>query len=325
MTPNFLLRRPRRLRATPALRALVRETTLSPADLVAPFFVRPGRGQRRPVKSMPGVFQLSTDELAREVRKLKSAGVPALILFGIPDRKDAKGSGAWARNGIVQQAVKAAKDAAPELAVITDVCLCEYTDHGHCGVIRNRGVDNDATLPLIARAAVSHAEAGADVVAPSGMMDGGVGAIRAALDGAGRTGVPILAYSAKYASSFYGPFRDAAESPPKFGDRSGYQMDPANGDEAMLEIQLDLEQGADAVMVKPAHAYLDIIRRAKERFSVPVAAYHVSGEYSMIQAAAERGWIDGKRAAVEVLTSIKRAGADFILSYFAPAISDLIS
>lgn len=302
----------RNLRRSAGLRRLVRETELLPEDFVMPYFVRPGRGVRAPIPSMPGQYQLSIDELVREARGLARAGVGSVILFGIPPRKDPRGSGAWARRGIVQQAVRALKDALPDLVVITDVCLCEYTDHGHCGVLRNAEVDNDATLPLLVRVAASHAEAGADVVAPSGMMDGAVGALRRALPK-----TPILAYAAKYASSFYGPFRQAAESAPRFGDRSGYQMDPANAEEALREIDLDIREGADIIMVKPALAYLDILRRAKEKFGWPTAAYNVSGEYAMVRAAGERGWIDEKKAVLEILTSIKRSGADFILTYFA--------
>ncbi len=304
--------RMRRLRSSSAIRDLVRETRLTPGCLVAPLFVRPGRGERRPIASMPGQAQLTRDLLAREAKDLHARGLRSVLLFGIPARKDARGSGAYARNGIVQQAVKAVKDAAPELLVITDVCLCEYTSHGHCGVLVDRRVDNDRTLPLLVRTAASQTEAGADVVAPSGMMDGAVAAIRRALP---RT--PILAYAAKFASSFYGPFRDAAESPPQFGDRSTYQMDPANGGEALREIELDLKEGADVVMVKPALAYLDILRRAKEKFGVPMAAYNVSGEYAMVKAAAQRGWIDERKITLEILTSIKRAGADMILTYHA--------
>jgi porphobilinogen synthase len=273
---------------------------------------------------MPGQYQFSVKRLAAEARDLAARGLNAVLLFGIPGSKNAKGSGAWARDGIVPRAVKAVKDAAPGTVVITDVCLCEYTDHGHCGIIRKRGaswrIDNDATLPLLKRTAVAHAAAGADIVAPSGMMDGAVGAIRAALPH-----TPILSYAAKYASSFYGPFRDAAESPPKFGDRSSYQMDPANGDEAMREIAQDLGEGADAIMVKPALAYLDIVRRARERFNVPLAAYNVSGEYAMIKAAAERGWIDVRPAVLEVLTGIRRAGADLVVTYHAREVADLLA
>jgi porphobilinogen synthase len=298
----------RNTRKTPSLRRLVRETELSPSDFVMPYFVRSGQ------------FQLSIDELVKEARGLAKTGVESVILFGIPDRKDERGSGAYAKGGIVQQAVKALKDAVPELLVITDVCLCEYTDHGHCGLVRGKSVDNDSTLPLLQKTAASHVEAGADIVAPSGMMDGVVGALREALPDA-----TILAYAAKYSSAFYGPFRQAAESAPKFGDRRTYQMDPANADEALREIRLDLEEGADIIMVKPALAYLDVLRRARETFGVPTAAYNVSGEYSMIKAAAERGWIDEKQAVLEVLTSIKRAGAGFILTYFARGAAQWIS
>jgi len=306
----------RRLRRTSALRDLVRETSLGPDDLVMPYFVRHGKRIRSPIASMPGQHQFSVDELVKDVRSL---GVPAVVLFGIPKTKDERGSEAWARNGIVQQAVRALKAETDKL-VITDVCLCEYTDHGHCGVVRQGRVENDATLPLLARIAESHVEAGADVVAPSAMMDCQVAAIRASL-----SETPILAYSAKYASSFYGPFREAAESPPKFGDRTAYQMDPPNSDEAMREIQLDLEEGADIIMVKPALAYLDIVRRAKERFGCPTAAFNVSGEYAMVRAAGERGWIDERRVVLEILTSIRRAGADFILSYFAREVSEWLT
>jgi porphobilinogen synthase len=304
--------RMRNLRRTPQLRKLVRETVLSPDDFVMPYFVRPGRGVRAPIPSMPGQFQLSVDELVKEARFLVKAGVDSVILFGIPPGKDARGTGAWARNGIVQQAVRALKDALPDLLVITDVCLCEYTDHGHCGLLKGREVDNDSTLPLLQKVAVSHVDAGADVVAPSGMMDGVVAALREALPK-----TTILSYAAKYASAFYGPFRQAAESAPRFGDRQAYQMDVANAEEALREVDLDLGEGADIIMVKPALAYLDILRRVREKFGCPTAAYAVSGEYSMIRAAAERGWIDEKRIVIESLTSIKRAGADFILTYFA--------
>jgi porphobilinogen synthase len=310
----------RNLRKSPGLRRLVRETELGPENLVMPYFVRPGKGVRSPIPSMPGQHQLSIDELVREARALVRTGVGSVILFGIPARKDPRGSGAWARGGIVQQAVRALKDALPDLVVITDVCLCEYTDHGHCGVLRDGDVDNDATLPLLARIAASQVEAGADVVAPSGMMDGAVAALRRALP---RT--PILAYAAKYASAFYGPFRQAAESAPRFGDRAGYQMDPANAEEALREIDLDIREGADIIMVKPALAYLDVLRRAKEKFGWPTAAYNVSGEYAMIRAAGERGWIDEKKVVLEVLTSIKRSGADFILTYFAREAAEWIA
>ena len=310
----------RNLRQSPGMRKLVRETELSPDDFVMPYFVRPGKGVRQPISSMPGQFQFSVDELVKECRALAKTGVGSLILFGIPATKDAKGTGGWAKNGIVQQAVKAVKDAVPELVVITDVCMCEYTDHGHCGILKGREVDNDATLPILQKIAVSHVEAGADVVAPSGMMDGVVGALRTALPKA-----TILSYAAKYASAFYGPFRQAAESAPQFGDRQQYQMDSANSDEALREIDLDLREGADIIMVKPALAYLDIIRRAKEKFGCPMAAYNVSGEYAMIKAAGERGWIDEKRVILEILTSIKRSGSDFILTYFAREAAEWIS
>jgi len=309
--------RMRRLRRTEALRRLVRETRLSADQLVLPLFVRPGKGVRRPIASMPGNFQLSVDELVKECREAAGLGIPAVLLFGIPSSKDPVGSEGYAPGGIVQQAVRAVKDAVPELAVVTDVCLCEYTDHGHCGVIADGAVDNDATLELLARMALSHARAGADMVAPSDMMDGRVGAVRAGLDEQGFDQVPIMAYSAKYASSFYGPFRDAAESPPQFGDRRGYQMDPPNGDEALREVALDIDEGADIVMVKPALAYLDIIWRVKQAFGVPVAAYNVSGEFSMVKAAAANGWLDERAIALEILTAIHRAGADILITYFA--------
>ena len=299
---------------------MVRETELTPSDLVQPYFVRPGRGVRKPIASMPGQFQWSVDALAKEVKSLRHLGIPSILLFGIPKKKDARGSGAYAKNGIVQQAVKAVKDADPKLTVITDVCLCEYTTHGHCGMVVKRRIDNDSTLPLLSRTAASHVEAGADMVAPSGMMDGAVRAIRQSVDQ-----TPILSYAAKYASAFYGPFRDAAESPPQFGDRSSYQMDPANTDEALREIALDLREGADIIMVKPALAYLDVVRRAKERFGCPIAAYNVSGEYAMVKAAGERGWIDEKKVALEILTSIKRAGANFLFTYFARAAAKWLS
>ena len=314
----FPQERPRRLRATPGLRALVRETVLRPDDFVMPFFVRPGKGLKRPIKSMPGQFQLSVDELVKAAAPLASAGVPGVILFGIPDQKDAKARGAYAKGGIIQKAARALKDRYPDLTVMADLCFCEYTDHGHCGVVRkDGGIDNDATLELAAVTAVSQAEAGCDVVAPSGMMDGQVAAIRKALDGSGFQETPILAYAVKYASGFYGPFRDAAESPPKFGDRSTHQMDPANVREALREAALDVEEGADMVMVKPALPYLDVLAAVRASCPVPVAAYCVSGEYAMIKAAAANGWIDEKRVTLEALTSIRRAGADFILTYHA--------
>ncbi len=314
---SFPATRLRRLRRTEALRRLVRETRLSPDQLVLPLFVRPGTQVRRPIESMPGCFQLSTDELVKECQGVAEAGVPAVLLFGIPPAKDSVGTEAYAERGIVQRSVRAIKKELPDLLIITDVCLCEYTDHGHCGVVHNGEVDNDATLELLGRMALSHAQAGVDMVAPSDMMDGRVGAIRKALDAEGFVQTPIMSYAAKYASSFYGPFRDAAESPPQFGDRRGYQMDPPNSDEALREVALDLEEGADIVMVKPALPYLDIIRRVKDKFGVPTAAYCVSGEYAMIKAAAEKGWLDERRATLEVLTSIRRAGADVLITYHA--------
>jgi porphobilinogen synthase len=296
---------------------MIRETRLAPEDFIQPYFVCPGRDVKKPVGAMPGVAQMSVDHIAREARETYAAGVPAVILFGIPQRKDAQGSEAWNDNGEVQRAIREIKEHVPGLAVITDVCMCEYTDHGHCGAVVGSEIDNDASLELLVREALSHARAGADMVAPSDMMDGRVGAIRTALDDNGFTHLPIMAYSAKFASAFYGPFREAAESTPQFGDRRSYQMDPPNGDEAMREIALDLEEGADIVMVKPALAYLDLIYRAKHEFNVPIAAYNVSGEYSMIRAAGINGWLDEERATMEVLTGIKRAGADMILTYFA--------
>ncbi|MBI5810715.1 MAG: porphobilinogen synthase [Deltaproteobacteria bacterium] len=314
---NFPIYRPRRLRRTEALRRLVRETTLNPDDLILPIFVRYGKGVRKPIKSMPGHFQLSVDQIKKEAREIASLGIPGVILFGIPERKDATGSSASDPDGPVQRAVAAIKDASPKLIVITDVCMCEYTSHGHCGVIKNNDVDNDATLELLSDEAVSHANAGADMVAPSDMMDGRVKAIRGALDENGYKDIPIMSYAVKYASAFYGPFREAAESTPKSGDRRSYQMDPPHSDEAMREAAEDIEEGADIVMVKPALPYLDIIRRIKVETGYPVAAYSVSGEFSMIKAAGEKGWIDGERAMMESLVSIKRAGADMILTYFA--------
>jgi porphobilinogen synthase len=309
--------RPRRLRTTSALRALVRETALDAGDFVLPLFVRPGKGEKRPISSMPGHFQYSVDEAVKAAGEAVKLGVPAVILFGIPDKKDAKASGAYASDGIVQRAARAIKDKYPELLLIADLCFCEYTDHGHCGIVKNGKVLNDPTLELAAKTAVSQAKAGFDVVAPSGMMDGVVASMRRALDGEGLEDTPILAYSAKYASAFYGPFREAAESPPSFGDRSGYQMDPANFDEALREVVLDVEEGADMVMVKPAMPYLDVLRAVKDRFGLPTAAYQVSGEFAMIKAAAAKGWVDERRIVLESLTSIKRAGADFILTYYA--------
>src|SRR5438445_702410 len=313
--------RMRRLRYHPLVRSLVRETQLSVNDLILPLFVRPGRGIKKEIPSMPGNHQLSVDCLVDEVGQAVELGLKTFILFGIPEEKDAVGSSAVDDDGIVQQALRALRSAHPDILLITDECFCEYTDHGHCGVLTDHGgrrdVDNDATLPLLAQQCISHARAGADLVAPSGMLDGMVRAIRHGLDAAGFAWLPILSYAAKYASGFYGPFRDAAESPPQFGDRGGYQMDPANSDEALREVALDLAEGADIIMVKPALAYLDIIRRVKDRYGVPVAAYNVSGEFAMVKAAGQKGWIDERRVTLEILTSIKRAGADIILTYFA--------
>jgi porphobilinogen synthase len=306
------------------MRALVRETRLDPANFVLPLFICPGEGIRRPIRSMPPQCQLSIDSAVEECRDIRSLGIGGVILFGLPESKDEEASGAYDDQGIVQRAIRAIKGEARDLLVITDVCNCEYTSHGHCGRVVDGDVDNDSTLEWLAKGAVSHARAGADIVAPSDMMDGRVAAIRAALDGAGFTGIPILSYAAKFASVFYGPFREAAESAPQFGDRRSYQMDPANGREAMREIELDLEEGADMIMVKPALAYLDLIREARNRFDVPISAYQVSGEYSMIMAAAANGWIDLERAMMETLTSIRRAGADFILTYFAKPAARLL-
>ncbi len=307
----------RRLRRSERLRRLVRETRLSPSDFVYPLFVVHGQDVREEIPSMPGQYHLSLDRLAAEAEELRSLGVPAVLLFGLPASKDEAGSEAYAEDGIVQQAVRALKSADPELVVITDVCLCEYTSHGHCGVIVDGEVNNDVSLDLLARTAVSHARAGADIVAPSDMMDGRVAAIRAALEDAGCANTPIMSYAAKYASAFYGPFREAAESAPQFGDRRGYQMDPPNAREALREIEADVAEGADIVMVKPALAYLDVLSKARERFDLPLAAYNVSGEYAMVHAAARNGWLDGPRVVLEVLTAIKRAGADVIITYHA--------
>ena len=315
--PQFPQYRPRRLRRTDGLRRLVRETRVDVADLIQPYFVTTGSGVRRPVGSMPGVSQTSVDELIRDARDAAHLGIPAVLLFGIPDDKDERGSSGWADEGVVQQAVRALKQELPELVVITDVCLCEYTSHGHCGVLHDGTVDNDATLELLARQALSHARAGADVIAPSDMMDGRVGTIRRTLDADGFHDVAILSYAAKYASAFYGPFREAAGSTPQVGDRRGYQMDPANAAEALREARLDIEEGADMIMVKPAHTYLDIIWRVKEATGYPVCAYHVSGEYAAIMAAGRNGWIDAERAFLETLTAIRRAGADQIVTYWA--------
>jgi porphobilinogen synthase len=303
---------------------MVRETKLSPHDFIYPLFVTHGKGVKKEISSMPGNFQQSIDNIVKDCEEIKSLGIPAVILFGIPEHKDEVGSEAYSDDGIVQHAIKAIKHKLPELIVITDVCLCEYTSHGHCGLIKNGVVQNDATLELLARESVSHAKAGADMVAPSDMMDGRVGAIREALDSEGFYDIPIMAYAAKYASSFYGPFREAAESTPQFGDRRSYQMDPPNSREALREVALDIDEGADIVMVKPALSYLDIIYQVKQQFNLPVAAYNVSGEFSMIKAAAKMGWIDGERAMLESLVSMKRAGADMILTYFAKEAAALL-
>jgi len=315
--PGFPVTRLRRLRKNAALREMFRETHLHRSDLIYPVFVVEGDGIKKEISSMPGQFQMSIDNVIRECEELQRLGLNSILLFGIPAEKDEVGSDAYDENGIIQKALRAIKKEFPEIVAITDVCLCEYTSHGHCGVIENGNVQNDATLDLLVKEALSHAQAGADVIAPSDMMDGRVGAIRSALDKNGFADIPIMAYSAKYSSAFYGPFREAAESAPQFGDRRSYQMDPPNSDEAIREIALDIQEGADIVMVKPALSYLDIIRRTKDEFNMPVAAYNVSGEYSMIKAAAANGWLDGERVMIEVLTSIKRAGADVIITYFA--------
>jgi len=314
---SFPITRPRRLRSSPALRALIRETDLTAKDFILPLFIRPGKGEKRPISSMPGHFQYSVDTAVKAAGVAVDNGIPGLILFGIPDKKDARASGAYSDNGIVQKAARAIKDKYPNLLLIADLCFCEYTDHGHCGIVKNGKVLNDPTLALAAKTAASQAKAGFDIIAPSGMMDGQVAAIRRSLDGNGFGDTPILAYAAKYASAYYGPFREAAESPPSFGDRSSYQMDPANFNEAMREVALDVEEGADMVMVKPALPYLDVLKAVKTRFALPTSAYQVSGEFSMIKAAAANGWIDEKKMALESLMSIKRAGADFILTYYA--------
>ena len=320
----FPVYRPRRLRESPLLRSMVRETSLRIDDFVYPLFAVHGRGVREPIASMPGQYRLSIDELLKECKDAASMGIPAVLLFGLPREKDPRGTEAYAEDGIIQQAVGAVKNTIPDLLVITDVCLCEYTSHGHCGVVEDGRVKNDATLELIARTAVSHAEAGADMVAPSDMMDGRVAAIREGLDESGFPETPIMAYSAKYASAFYGPFREAADSTPQFGDRRSYQMDPANAMEAMREVALDVDEGADIVMVKPALPYLDVIARVKGEFGLPVAAYSVSGEYAMLKAAGQLGWLDEDRAVLEALTGIRRAGADIIISYFAKDAARLI-
>jgi porphobilinogen synthase len=322
---KFPIYRPRRLRSNARLRDLVCETSLSPKNFIYPIFVGPGKNRIRPIHSMPGIAQLSVDRAIQECEEALAVGVPAVILFGIPERKDSLGSEAYADNGIVQQAIRTLKEKLPDLLVITDVCLCEYTDHGHCGVIKNGAVDNDSTIELLANEALSHARAGADIVAPSDMMDGRVAAIRKLLDESGFAEIPIMSYAAKYASGFYGPFREAAESTPQFVDRRSYQMDPGNADEALREVELDIREGADIIMVKPALAYLDIIYRVKQRFGYPVAAYNVSGEFSMIKAAGQNGWIDEERIMLETLLAIKRAGADIILTYFAKEAARLLT
>jgi len=321
---KFPVYRARRLRRNETVRRMVRETFLRGDDLIFPLVVRPGKGVKNPIPSMPGQFQFSVDQLVKEAKVVQSLGIPAVLLFGIPKTKDEIGSEAYARDGIVQKAIRSLRDAIPELIIIGDICLCEYTSHGHCGVVKGNDVDNDATLDLLAGMALSHAEAGADMVAPSDMMDGRVGAIRKVLDEQGFTHIPIMSYAAKYASSFYGPFREAAESAPRFGDRKLYQMDPANAREVMREIRLDIEEGADIVMVKPALSYLDIISRVRMEFDLPIAAYSVSGEFAMVKAASQSGWIDEEGVMMEILVSIKRAGADLIITYFAKEAAKLL-
>jgi len=321
----FPIARLRRLRMSETLRSMVRETELTPADFIYPLFVVPGTKVKREISSMPGVFQMSIDEIVRECADVRTLGIPAVIFFGIPEKKDEVGSEAYAENGIVQRALRAVKKEVPDLQLITDVCLCEYTSHGHCGIVRGDQILNDESVELLTREALTHVQAGADMVAPSDMFDGRVGAIRSVLDRNGFERVPIMSYAAKYASGFYGPFREAAESTPKFGDRRSHQMDPANVDEAVREVAEDIREGADIVMVKPALSYLDVIARVKKEFGMPTAAYNVSGEYSLIKAAARNGWVDGERVMMEVLTSIKRAGADLILTYFAKEASVLLN
>ncbi|MDQ3220738.1 MAG: porphobilinogen synthase [Acidobacteriota bacterium] len=323
--PGFPVTRIRRLRKTSVLRDMFRETSLSKEDFIYPLFIVEGAGIKREISSMPGQFQMSLDNVLRECEELQTIGISSILLFGIPEMKDEVGSGAYDENGIIQKTLRAIKKDFSEMMVITDVCLCEYTSHGHCGVVENEYVQNDKTLELLAKEALSHAQNGADMIAPSDMMDGRVGAIRQVLDANGFDETPIMAYSAKFSSAFYGPFREAAESAPQFSDRKSYQMDYGNSDEALREIALDIQEGADIVMVKPALSYLDVIQRTKENFNIPIAAYNVSGEYSMIKAAAMRGWIDGEKVMVEVLTAIKRAGADVIITYFAKEASKLIS
>ena len=317
--------RPRRLRKNENFRRLIRETRLSVNDLIYPLFAVPGKNVKKPIQSMPGIFQMSIDNIIGEAQKARDLGIPGILLFGIPSSKNDLATGAFAKDGIIQQAVRRIKKEVPDILVITDVCLCEYTSHGHCGMIEKGAVDNDMTLEVLAETAVSHAQAGADMVAPSAMMDGQIAAIREGLDEQNFENIPIMAYAAKYASCFYGPFREAAESTPQFGDRRAYQMDPANGDEAIREITLDVAEGADIIMVKPALAYLDIICRAKQEFDLPIAAYNVSGEFSMLKAAAQNGWIDGPRVMMEVLTSIKRAGADIIITYHAVEAANILN
>ncbi|MFA6468444.1 MAG: porphobilinogen synthase [Bacteroidota bacterium] len=315
----------RRMRMTPAFRNMVRETELSPNDFIYPLFVVPGKNIKKEISSMPGVYQQSIDNLVKDCQETYALGVPAVILFGIPEHKDEVGSGAYDENGIVQQAVRALKKELPELVVITDVCLCEYTSHGHCGIVRGAEIVNDDSVELLTKEALTHAQAGADIIAPSDMFDGRIGAIRKVLDDNNFKNIPIMSYAAKYASGYYGPFREAAESTPKFGDRRSHQMDPANSNEALREVEQDIREGADIVMVKPALAYLDIIRRVKDTFNLPIAAYNVSGEYSMIKAAGRNGWIDEERVMMETLTGMKRAGADMILTYFAKDAAKVIN
>ncbi len=321
----FPQNRMRRLRQNENFQRMIRETALTPHDLILPLFTIDGSGIKEPIESLPGQHRLSPDNIVKMAQKAINRHIPAVILFGIPDSKDAVGSGAYASDGIVQKAIREIKDACPDIVVVTDVCLCEYTDHGHCGVVNDQKIDNDASLTLLAKTALSHVRAGADMVAPSDMMDGRIGAIRHALDDEGYIDTPIMAYAAKYCSAYYGPFRAAVDSAPQFGDRRTYQMDPANSDEALREVALDIEEGADIVMVKPALAFLDIIRRVRDTFDIPVAAYNVSGEYAMIKAADQLGWLDGRRVMMETLTAIKRAGADMILTYFALEASDILN
>ncbi|MEP6946451.1 MAG: porphobilinogen synthase [Acidobacteriota bacterium] len=323
-SPGFPVNRLRRLRNSEPIRGMFRETAVSKSDLIYPLFIVEGEGVKKEISSMPGQYQMSIDNILIECRELTELGILSILLFGIPADKDEVGSGAYAEDGIIQKALRAIKAGYPEMLVITDVCLCEYTSHGHCGVVEGGYVNNDKTLELLVREAISHAQSGSDIIAPSDMMDGRIGAIRSGLDAAGYSDTPIMAYSAKYSSAFYGPFREAAESAPQFGDRKTYQMDPSNSNEAMREIALDIQEGADIVMVKPALSYLDIIRRTKDTFNMPIAAYNVSGEYSMVKAAAENGWLDGEKTMMEILTSIKRAGADVIITYFAKDAARLI-